>query len=388
MNSFTFSTVKTIIKQRGGGQKTGELLAKNGCRNILVVTDKGLAATGHLETITNSVKKAGSASICYPDVVSDPSEKVVLEAVEQARKHQVDGIVGIGGGSALDTAKAVAVLAKSEIPLPEIYGFDQIKDGRLPLFLIPTTAGTGSEVTASTVISNDKGQKNVALDPALYADIALLDADFLNTMPYSIATTTGVDAIVHAIEGYTSRTKRNPLSNMLACQALRLLLQNFLPSLEDDKPNKQNESRERMLLGSMLAGQAFSNSSVSAVHAFAYALAETAHLSHGLSNSLALMPVLRFNISIAPEIYGTLAKESFPEQTSGMGTVEAAEYLLTELENILITINLNKKLHEFNINEKDICEMAKSVSNNERLLNNNPCPITEEDAKNIFQKIL
>ena len=291
-------------------------------------------------------------------------------------------VIGIGGGSVMDVAKAASVLLKTGCALDEIYGNGQIRGGRLPLILIPTTAGTGSEVTASSVISAADGRKNVAIDPTVYPDIALLDVDMISTMPRQIATTTGIDAVVHAIEAYTSATRKNPISDMLAAEALRYLLENIEASVQD---NATDDIRSRMLLGSMLAGQAFSNATVAAVHAFAYALAEKFHLAHGLSNSLVLVPVLKFNIVAEPGLYGQLAKAVF----AGIGNLsdgEAADFLVAELEKILAAISLNKRLRDYGIAREDLGSLAKAASGLERLLNNNPRPIGYDDALEIFAR--
>ena len=250
----------------------------------------------------------------------------------------------------------------------------------LPLILIPTTAGTGSEVTASSVISSAGGKKNVAIDATLYPDIALLDVDMIKTMPRQIATTTGIDAIVHAIEGYTSATKKNPISDMLACEALRYLLGNIEASVS---PDATDDIRSRMLLGAMLAGQAFANATVAAVHAFAYALAEGFHLAHGLSNSLVLVPVLKFNIAKFPELYGQLSKAVLPE-AGQLSDAAAADLFVARLEDVMAAIGLDKRLRDFGIGKGDLEALAKVTSGLERLLNNNPRPISYDEALEIF----
>lgn len=205
----------------------------------------------------------------------------------------------------------------------------------------------------------------------------------IKTMPRHVATTTGADAMVHAIEAYTSATRKNPLSDMLACEALRYLMNNIEESL---KPEAAEEIRSKMLLGAMLAGQAFANATVAAVHAFAYGLAEGFHLPHGLSNSLVLVPVLKFNAEEVPELYGELARNVLPE-TIHMDDRTAADTFIAKVETLLSLLDLNKNLREYGITEADLAPLTRSVAGLERLLNNNPRPITYDDALGIFQSV-
>lgn len=381
MNNFKFTTVSTIINEPGGVSNISSIISPLGYRKILVVADNGITKAGHLGKLLQGLERSGIEYVTYADVGQDPKESMVLDAVVLATNNNVDCVVGLGGGSVLDVAKVTAVMSKTKCVLGDIYGIGQIKGGRLPLILIPTTAGTGSEVTCSAVISNQSGKKNVAIDPTLYADIALLDVEMLGTMPQNIISTTGIDAIVHAIEAYTSATKKNPISDMLACEALRYLIGNIEASFMEDATV---ENRAQMLLGSTLAGQAFINASVSAVHAFAYALAEKYHLPHGLSNSLVLIHILKFNIANSADLYGRLAKSIFPE-AEDKTAIEAANYLVERLESILEAVELNKGLHEFNIKQEDLKELAKLATGQVRLLNNNPCAIDYADALQIFE---
>jgi len=381
VKKFKFTTVSTIINESGGVSRIGEILSPLGYKKVLAIADKGIVNAGLFDKLIKGLNDSEIINITFTDIGPDPTENMVWASVSVAKENSVDCIVGIGGGSVMDVAKLTAVLAKNDYALADIYGIEQVRGGRLPLVLIPTTAGTGSEVTSSSVISHESGKKNVVIDSTLYPDIALLDVEMLSSMPKHIVSTTGVDAIVHAIEAYTSATKKNPISDMLACEALRYLLGNIEESFQ---ASATAESRSKMLLGSTLAGQAFTNSSVAAVHAFAYALAETFHLPHGLSNSLVLVHILKFNIGKGAKLYSELSRNLFPE-VSGKSDQEAAEYLVARLEVIIEAVELNKGLREFDIHEDDLEKLAKLTSQQERLLNNNPCKIDYADALQIFK---
>ncbi len=226
----------------------------------------------------------------FSDVVADPPASIVEEACAKARALDIDGVIGFGGGSSMDVAKLVALMVGSGEKLDDIYGVNMVKGKRLPLIQIPTTAGTGSEVTPISIITVGATEKKGVVAPALLPDIALLDAELTLGLPASITAATGVDAMVHAIEAYTSTSaNNNPVSRVLACEALRLLGDNIRRVVTNPG---DIEARSNMLLGSTLAGQAFANSPVAAVHALAYPLGGIYHIPHGLSNALVLPHVM------------------------------------------------------------------------------------------------
>jgi alcohol dehydrogenase class IV len=381
MKSFTFCTTKAIVNEKGGLARIGEFVSALGCKRVLIVTDKGVVAVGHYDSLARRLSAAGIQFCNYPEIGPDPSEQMVYSAADIGRTNEVDCIVGIGGGSSLDVAKAVSVISKTKGRLDEIFGIERVTGTRLPLVLIPTTAGTGSEVTYSSVITAADGKKKVVISNKLYADVALLDVELTITMPTIVAATTGVDAIVHAIEAYTSVNKKNPISDMLAIEALKLLIGNIVPAV---KETGNLEAKSSMLLGSMLAGQAFSNSSVSSVHGFAYPLGELFHLSHGLTNALMVPPIMKFNAPAAATQYGAIGKALFPE-VSGESDEKAAAYLIQRIDRILAGVDLNKKLQDFGVKESNVEELAKGAFGQERLNLNNPRKIRLEDALAIYR---
>jgi alcohol dehydrogenase class IV len=247
MKPFTFSTTKSIISEIGAVKRITEICATLDISKPLIVTDQGIVNVGFIEPLNTAFKKAGKEYVCFDQVVADPPEHIVLCAVAFAREHQVDGVIGFGGGSSLDTAKLVALLANSDEQLVDIYGVEAIRGKRLPLILIPTTAGTGSEVTPISIVTTGNTTKAGVVSSVLLPDVALLDASLTLGLPAHVTAATGIDAMVHAIEAYTSAIKKNSYSDLLAKQALTLLANNIV------------EARQAMLLGSCLAGQAFAN---------------------------------------------------------------------------------------------------------------------------------
>ena len=266
--AFRFHTVAHIVSEPGAAERLGSLIAERfpGLRRVLIVTDTGVVRAGLVDAPRRSLDALGIQVAMYADVLADPPDTVVDAAAAVARTHGAELVVGVGGGSSMDVAKLVAVLAAGDQPLSALYGIDKVGGARLPLVQIPTTAGTGSEVTNVAIVTTGATTKMGVVAPQLIADMAILDATLTLGLPPRVTAATGIDAMVHAIEAYTSRHKKNPLSDMLARQALALLSANLIPACErgDDLA-----VRQAMLLGACLAGQAFSNAPVAAVHALA-----------------------------------------------------------------------------------------------------------------------
>src|SRR5690606_36174250 len=258
MQSFQFQTVPNIIAGLGSIRELHQILQKGKYVRVLLVTDQGMIKQKLHQEILDIITDAGLDYTIYADVQADPPEHIVDNAVSFASQEQVDIVIGFGGGSSLDVAKLIAVLSHPQQTqtLPEIYAIEQIQRPRLPLILIPTTAGTGSEVTPISIVTTGDTTKTGIVSPYLFADTAILDATFTQNLPHHITAATGIDAMVHAIEAYTSKIKKNPYADMLAKHALRLLNKNLSLVLAD---GQNLEARQNMLVGSMLAGQAFAN---------------------------------------------------------------------------------------------------------------------------------
>ena len=326
MSDFLFSTVSDVLSGPGSSAQLGDMAAGMGIRRALVVTDPGIIKFGLLDAAVANLEANNIALNIYADVVADPPESVVLDAVRAAQEFGCDGVIGFGGGSSMDVAKLLAVLIKGEQPLADIYGVDQITGGRLPLIQVPTTAGTGSEATMVSIITTGETTKAGVVSRTLLADKIILDAGLTTGLPPAVTAATGIDAMVHAIEAFTTKNKKNPLSDMLAREALRLMAGNIETAV---KQGDNLEARSAMLLGAMLAGQAFANAPVAAVHALAYPLGGNYHIPHGLSNSLVLPHVLRFNGLEAGHQYAELAPIILPGKTLPEDPLAVTELLAT-----------------------------------------------------------
>jgi alcohol dehydrogenase len=382
---FSFSTVSSIVSEPGASLRLGQLIAERfpALERVLIVTDPGFLRTGLIEPSRASLEALGMQVTVYADVVADPPEAVVQAAADFARQQGTELVIGFGGGSSMDVAKLVAVLAGSAQPLAEMYGIGKVSGNRLPLVQVPTTAGTGSEVTNIAIVTTGETTKMGVVAPQLYADLALLDANLTMGLPPVVTAATGIDAMVHAIEAYTSRHKKNPLSDMLARQALSLLSNNIVKACEN---GRDLEARQAMLLGACLAGQAFSNAPVAAVHALAYPIGGIFHVAHGLSNSLVLPHVLRFNLPAASSHYAELAGIVVPHAS---GSEEArAQALIVAMQQIAKITGVETTLQQVGITEHDLDRLADDAMLQTRLLGNNPRELTREDARAIYAAAL
>lgn len=398
MLNMTFLTAPKIICKSGGlsaelGSLALSLLSenkraakKNGAElAALIVTDPGITQCGYAEQAAQSLRQAGFTVAIYDQVQADPPYSVVREAIAVGQDINTDIVIGLGGGSSMDTAKIVALAMHSSQSLDDMVGVEQATGERLPLIAVPTTAGTGSEVTFVSVLTGDAGDKKAIYSAKLLPDIALLDATLTVGMPRHVTAAPALDAMVHCVEAYTSRTKKNPISDALAIKGLQLLTQNYMTVLED---GTNLVARENMLLGSTLAGMAFVNASVAAVHGLSYPLGTRFHVPHGHSNALVMGPVFRFNIAAASQHYAELAQVILPQQ-SFTDEVAAAHAFVDTLEGFLEQSGMPTRLNELGVVEADLLPMATEVVEKiARLIATNPRDMTVEDVEQIYRSVL
>jgi len=385
MNNFTFNTTSGIRFGSGMSKTCVEEISKKLGPNILFITDKGLMSLNLTEPMLNELNKYSSIVEVFQDVEADPSIKTLLNSIEVGKKINATGVIGFGGGSSMDVAKLTSLILGSNEDIEETWGVSNAKGPRLPLVLIPTTAGTGSEVTPISIITVGEEEKKGVSSPIILPDIAILDPDLTIGLPAHTTAATGIDAMVHAIEGYTSSNKNNnPISKMLAIEALKLLSGSIEKAVFD---GSNIEARGNMLIGAMLAGKAFANSPVAAVHALAYPIGGTFHVSHGLSNSLVLPYVLRFNSvdTKTTNNYAELAPFVFPDIDTEKGNQAVCKEFIDRLEDLSQKIGLPQKLREVNIPKEACKKMASDAMKQTRLLVNNPREVTENDALNIYE---
>jgi alcohol dehydrogenase class IV len=379
MKAYRFSYGPRLISGLGSVRELGGLLPAGRC---LFVTDATVRKLGLADGALAAMVDAGIEPVIYDAVEADPSRGTLMRAVEAGAG--CDSVVGFGGGSPMDIAKLAAYLIGSGDDLNAIWGVEKATGKRLPLALVPTTAGTGSEATPVAIITVEGAEKRGVNSAALTADWALLDANLTTGLPRPVTAATGMDAMVHAIEAYTSARLKNPMSDMLAREALRLLSGNLLRAFE--QPDNL-DARADMLLGAHLAGVAFANAPVAGVHALAYPLGGHFHVPHGLSNALMLEHVLGHNMPAAMTSYAELGCLLDPT-LEGQGTQAQARGLVTRLSELSRQAGLPQRLRDVGVGEEHLDLLARDAMKQERLLVNNPCPITEADARRLYEAAL
>jgi len=377
MRPFTFNPGPKLLAGPDQAQALAEKLPPGPC---LFVTDQELVRLGLTDAYHNAIG-ADREVIIFDAVEADPSKETLLAATEAGRAGGATSVVSVGGGSPMDVAKLAAYLLGSGDVLDEIWGVGIAQGERLPLALVPTTAGTGSEATPISVITCEGGVKLAVNSSPLIADWAVLDATLTLGLPAHVTAATGIDAIVHAVEAYTSARLKNPLSDALAREALRLLNENLLMAIE--QPGNI-EVRSAMLLGAHLAGLAFSNAPVAGVHALAYPLGGLHHLPHGLSNALMLRHVLAHNLEAARDHYAELAEIIDPD-CAGQGSQARAALLIERLDNLAKSSGLSLRLRDHGIGQEEAPVLAREAMKQTRLLVNNPCEISESDAQRLYE---
>jgi len=364
--------------------RTGEEARRLGARKALVVTDPGVVAAGLAARLEAVLDAAGIPRARFDAVEPDPRLEIAVAAAAAARAEQADLVIGIGGGSPLDTAKVCAVLAVSAKPVQELFGIDQVPGPGLRTILIPTTAGTGSEATPVAILSDEQEKlKKGIVSPHLFPAVAVLDPELTVGLPPQVTAATGLDALIHAMEAFTSRNAGS-MSDLLACQAMRLIWRNLRTAYAN---GEDLAARAAMLEGSLLAGMAFANAGVTAVHAFAYPIGAEFHIPHGVANSIMLPPVMEFNMLGNLKKFAKIAK-LLGESVDGLSQREQAQKMIKAIRELVEDLRIPKHLCEFGVAEHHIPELAQGVMKVTRLLANNPRRITQADAEAIYRNVL
>jgi alcohol dehydrogenase class IV len=379
MQGYEFRYGPRLIAGPGSAARLAEVLPRGRC---LFVTDANLRALGLADTALAALDAAGLAPVVFDAVEEDPSRDTLMGAV--AAGAGCASVVGFGGGSPMDVAKLAAYLVATGEELDALWGVGKATGAKLPLALVPTTAGTGSEATPVTVITVGATEKRGVSSAALLADWAVLDPELTLSLPRGVTAATGIDAMVHAIEAYTSARLKNPMSDMLAREALTLISANLLTAC--DEPGHV-EARANMLLAAHLAGIAFANAPVAGVHALAYPLGGHFHVPHGLSNALMLTHVLGHNMAAAMPLYAELGALLVPG-AAGEGRQGRAQAFVAHLEGLARAAGVPRRLSEVGIGAEHLDLLASEAMKQERLLVNNPCPISQADARRLYEAAL
>jgi len=374
----TLITMNFILKKMPeilfGSEKRNEvfsILEKEENKHILLIADPFFKEHDFVRELKKEYAEKLSV---FSDIAADPSIENAMQAVQEARNSKADVVIAIGGGSALDIAKVVAVMLTNSADIYEIIGVNKIKNPPLPLIVLPTTAGTGTEVTPISILSDtQKDLKLGIVSPHLIPAIAILDPELSLTLPPQQTAYSGMDALIHAMEAYTS-LNATLYTDILAEKAIQFIA----PALPELYKNPENLAlRSELLFGSLLAGQAFANAGVAAVHAFSYPIGAKYHIPHGLANCLMLLPVLSFNTSSCAEKYVKIAQ-----------WIDGGDSILQSMDILMQKLNIPRRISDFGAKEADITALSAAVLKVERLLNNNPRTLNLEEAKQLYRSVL
>lgn len=362
-------------------QTLAEIINGAGAEKPFVVLDPGLVQAGLDKSILNPLDEAGIKYTVYDKIDPEPGLRLADKGTELARSHGCDCVIGCGGGSAMDVAKAIAILVTNGGNAVDYLGIDKIKKPGLAKIMIPTSAGTGAEVTFTAVFINEEtGSKGGMNAEYLYPDIAILDPELTLSLPPHVTASTGIDALTHALEGFTS-VQAHPLSEIYSIRAIELISANIRTAYAD---GRNIEARGNMLLASLLAGKALATAGVGLVHAMAYPLGGMFGIPHGLANAVLLPFVTGYNL------IGNLEKHAFLAQllgqdTSKMSVRDGAEVTVEELHLLNHDLNIPANLKELDIPENKFEEMAEIALTVAVPVKNNPRQPTKEEVISIYQ---
>lgn len=379
MEASYFRTAETLITGVGSIKEISKQVEKLNATNALIITDKVIQETGLLLQVTNKLE----VPIDVMTIASPEPSFVDMEALlGQLINQHYDLLIGIGGGSVLDTAKILSVMLTNKENIRSFIGTDNIKQPGVATILIPTTAGTGSEVTNIAIFTDlQDNMKKGIVSPYLLPNVAIVDANLTLTVPPAVTAATGMDALVHAIEAYTS-VNANMLTDSMAIQAIKLIGGAIRKAVHQGNDIK---ARADMAMGSLLAGIAFGNAGVGAVHALAYPLGGKYKIPHGVSNSLLLPYVMKYNVVANVEKFAEVA-EALGENVREMSLRDAADQAIFSLTRLCKDIGIPRSLEEVGVSLEALPALAEEASKVERLLKNNPRTLSLEDIQKIYEE--
>ena len=377
----SFETVRRVVFGVGAVETLPNEIKRAKGTRVLVVTDPGIKSAGVLDLVANVLARAKVDFSVFAEVEPDPKIEVALAAVEAAKAAGPDLIVGLGGGSSLDISKVTSVLTTNPGPVDKYFGMEMVPQAGVPLILIPTTAGTGSEMTSICVLSDTKNNvKKGIVSEHMFARAALLDPQLTLALPPRVTAMTGMDALVHAIESFVG-VRASIFTDTLNLKAIRLVAENLRPAYAN---GANLAARENMLHASCLAGMAFSNTQNGLDHAMALAIGGKFHLPHGLLTAFILPWVMEYNLIAAPQKYIGIAK-AFGERPRRMSQIEAARLSVKAIKSLLDDVGISYRLSDYDVPREEFQTLAKATVGAVRLISNNPRSVTEQDVVRILE---
>lgn len=384
MTLFSFNTVSRIVHSWGAIAALPDEIRRLGkdAAKILIVSDPGIEKAGILDKAVQVLSTAGMQARVFAKVASDPAFESAEASIAFAKEFGPDLVIGIGGGSSLDISKLTAAMLTNTGPFERYVGMELIEKPGIPLILMPTTAGTGSEVTSICVLSDTKNQvKKGIVSRHLYARTVLLDPELTTGLPPHITAMTGMDALVHAIESYVG-VHATQFTDALNLEAIRIIGANLRNAY---KNGTDREARTNMLYASCMAGMAFSNTQNGLDHAMALAIGGRFHLPHGLLTAFLLPWVMGFNMVANPAKFAKIAV-ALGENTDGMNTAAAAGVSVKAAQSLLDDLKISTKLSSYDVPKSVFPALAKATVGAVRLISNNPRPVTEDDVIKLLEE--
>ncbi len=378
---FFYSPNKVVFGLDAIKSLGGEAL-QLGAKGALIVTDSGVAKTDLLQPVKSSLGSAGIQCVVYDRVEPEPPVRCVKEATDQFLSEKCDVVIGFGGGSSLDVAKGVSLLATNGGSLLDLCGIDLVRKKGVPKILIPTTSGTGSEVTRVLVVTDERNNtKEVINSIYCLADVAIIDPLLTLTLPPKVTADSGMDALVHSIETYVS-VNATPFSDIFAEKAIQWIGQ-YLPIAWAKGSNL--EARYFMSLAALFAGTAFASGGLGAVHALAYPIGTEYRLPHGRSNAIMLPHIMKFNLSGNPEKYAIVAA-FMGKRTEGLPAMKGALLAIEAVQELLETVQIPYRLRDYGISKKDFPKCVEGAMRFARLFVPNPRDLTEQDVLSVYEE--
>jgi alcohol dehydrogenase class IV len=372
--TFGFGAVETVA------EKAKEF----GKRKVLIITDKGVVGAGLLEKVLTPLEQAGVQAHIFDQIEPNPRDYTVVKAFEFAKKKECELIIGLGGGSPIDAAKAVGVLMTNPEPLQDYLRGTAVKNPPTPLIAIPTTSGTGSEVTQFSVVTDTERSFKAGLgSPLLIPKVAIVDPSLMESMPPSLAAATGMDALTHAVEAFVSMNSQ-PFSDALALHAIRLIGAFLRPSVAN---GSDQEARSQMAMASTLAGVAFSNAGVGLVHAMAHPLGGRFDVPHGVANAILLPSVMRFNLIARLEKFAHVA-QALGEKVDGLSAVDSGRKAVETVIQLCADIGIPTRLSEVNVKAEGLPQAAADAMNMKRAMGCNPRAVRQEEVEKLYREAL
>jgi alcohol dehydrogenase class IV len=378
MNTVTLLQPPRIVFGNGCAAQCIDFLAQRDAKRVLLATSKSVRP--HLETIVGALKSAGVEVIESHFVPAEPTVKFFEAAIADAQKKQIDSVLAIGGGSVIDVGKLIAALVEGRQKVTDVFGINLLEKRALPLVCLPTTAGTGAEVSPNAILLDEANElKKGIVSPHLVPDVAYVDPLLTVSVPPDVTAATGMDALTHCIEAYANKFS-HPIVDVYALQGIKLISENLRQAVRN---GGDVEARAAVSLGSLYGGLCLGPVNTAAVHALAYPLGGRYRISHGVSNALLLPHVLRFNFSAAPERYAEISTAlGIVSNGSVLTTAERGVDFLTQLSR---DCGVPQKLSQLNVPRDAIPAMARSAMSVTRLLKNNLRPLTEANAEGIYE---